>query len=812
MTGYTEQQKLVNRNGIYRAAFPSYRVFIYGEDVSSDVVEVRVNQSGGSAERAAGSCSFTMVNPGDKYTINYKDMQSIIKAKKLADKLTAQEIQDFMNTFINASGLLWEDIVFDTMVNQDDPEAFFDENEYKERLDDLKKKYEESKKIFEVDLAKSFNWDMIEVFVKRRVLQRKLKFSIEIEPKTDTNLVKYDKKIIQHYPIRVGDCIFHPNDPIRIAFRDPYDPRVWYWMFSGFMDSFTESSGPNKESMVTINATDVSKTARYAYVQENTGFFEGKVEEAGNVGFLAQELFAGFTIFEILETLFFGSESLYSFVTEPILSAISGMTEMQRYNALASLAPSLLEGTPTKDAYFTELAKAQIEDRLNKLHSLNLPPITHPRNVLFKRKSPSIGVSAYFFGEVDEHDKNIGEQILSLKKWNDILHPQVKREDLREMINDQIVYTPSSENLTIEQIIYEIGTGSVTDSDNGALGTVAPYPIGNGKVYYFSWGKLNGELARSVIDKSISANKGMHSIFRDKLSYLYDTAERVDFRFYATPRGDLVFEMPFYDIDLEDFTYGTGKQPDLTDFSGRVEDFYERYDNIFQKAYDGKYEGVADELSNLLFQTEAAKADLEAYDYNSIPKPDYARIFTIEDHETVGFNNTITDQGVITSYRCIPKITPGFEQVHNKELVPYVTADAMDLKPMLGERKGEGDVLGFIATAEAAESYGALTMNRMNAEAHNISIQTLPKFGLMVNRPLFWRHRCYQATIVSVQHSIVWNSTCDTTINANQIRAWDGNLTSNGRPMFKHFDGDRPFNLAKLMIQGATSQNDNQGD
>lgn len=52
--------------GVYRDAFPAYRVFIYYHEVTADVTEIRVNQAGGSAERSAGGVSLTLLNPADR--------------------------------------------------------------------------------------------------------------------------------------------------------------------------------------------------------------------------------------------------------------------------------------------------------------------------------------------------------------------------------------------------------------------------------------------------------------------------------------------------------------------------------------------------------------------------------------------------------------------------------------------------------------------------------------------------------------------------------------------------------------------------
>jgi hypothetical protein len=129
-------------------------------------------------------------------------------------------------------------------------------------------------------------------------------------------------------------------------------------------------------------------------------------------------------------------------------------------------------------------------------------------------------------------------------------------------------------------------------------------------------------------------------------------------------------------------------------------------------------------------------------------------------------------------------------------------AIAKELIPTLGLRVGSNPVWNFIDSDESAEAYCALSLNRVNAEARNISIGTIPKLGLMVNRPLYWRKRNYYASIVSVQHSISWQSSMETVVNMNQVRGWSGEYDNYGNPVHRHFgDGNRPFNLAELIKQ-----------
>ena len=146
----------------------------------------------------------------------------------------------------------------------------------------------------------------------------KMKNSLHCIPVTKgtDDVLYYGDRLIYDYPMMEGDCIFHPNDPVRIVFRDPFDPSIWYWEFTGFIDSWTEEQGLNKDSTISISCTDVSKMARYATVAVNTGIIKGEeipigglvgagAETGANAGLiLTSNLFSNLSIPDIGNSVF----------------------------------------------------------------------------------------------------------------------------------------------------------------------------------------------------------------------------------------------------------------------------------------------------------------------------------------------------------------------------------------------------------------------------------------------------------------------------------------------------------------------------
>lgn len=804
------------KEGVYRYAYPAFKVFIFGQDVTEDVVEVRINQSGGSAERTPGGCSFTLVNQNDNYLITFRDMLKINESKEAFKEYAKEKIKVFEDDY--SAKIIDRVAQFQDTQGQfielSDTAGFAYQNEKAEFIEDIKA-INEANKLLEEKISNMFLYDWasnIPGAIKSQVLQEKLSCTfIHSQVSKDTNMLEYSYGEIGDYPIQQGDCIFHPNDPIRIAFRDPYDPRIWYWMFAGFMDSFTENTSENLESYITITATDVTKMLRYSLVQMSTGVLDPNVdqivlgfEQAAETGFIPyNQIFANFSIYEVLETLFFGGNSTDKILYESTVNQILSMSDLdkqvflQAHCGMTDVDVEVMMSSNPIDAN-VKISDYLFTTKSSMLQSMNFPPITSPAPffkakdskggvVKFSRKDSLQGVYMYYMGDPDKMDEAYGEQVPSLSRWNKELHHMVVTDDLTRMLTSGETGVSNPSALTVEQIVEEIGRNKVK------------YPVGSGRVYYLTPHRLNGDLGRNMIDKSMGGSISMHSEFRDRLSFVYDLAENIDARFYATPKGDIVFEtVHFYDFDPEQFV-DTSPVSD-TDISQKMEELNQRYEDLLGEAYAGNYQGYANDLTQMRIELNAAEQDFDWIDFSKAPKFDWAREFTIEEHEQYSYSVTATDEGVLTAYRAVPSTVAGYSSLHNPNLKDYKWAFQKEHIRMLGLRVGTGATWGWISSDEMAEYYSGLMLKKMNAEARNMSINTIPKFGLMVNRPVFWRKKNYSANIVSMAHSISWGSSCDTSIVTNQIRGWTGEVV-NGRPKRQHFGGDQPVDDAKILWQ-----------
>lgn len=809
---------------VYRTAFPAYRVFIYGVEITDDVLSVSVNNSGGSVERTAGSCTVVLNNKDDRYIITHEDMVSIADSKSsyraYQDGTLKKSELDSINEFQHLNEDLFDAIGSMQQTSGQTVSIESNDTTLQKQLMNYKEKENNA-------LAIAYETETPWMSVKKDVVLDKLGYTSKFSAiNEDSDLVKYPLGIGHDYQYQEGDCIFHSNDPIRVAFRDPYDSRIWYWMFAGFIDSSTEDSDVNKNSTVTITCTDVSKMARYSLIQLDTGLYDPKItmetvlgaklDIVANVGTIPfQELFEGFTIYEILETIFFGTNSSKKSVTALVNREISGMNLEEKRNYLLDtmgVTPDEVDKMIYQSYYQDEGAAAdvalsstnidtvnikikeyKIGKRLQSMDRANLPAVTSPRGISFRRSSTSIGLSYIFYqyNDTEEYDavKAVGVGVRDLNEWNELIHHRVRESDIRNMLANSDYQVPEESMIDstpkVEDIITLIGTNT------------SRYPVGGGRVYYFTPATLDTSLG-DVLDRGLGTVGSPNSHFRDRLSYIYDLAERIDFRFYATPKGDLVFEMPFYDFDPIDFTGKYG----ITEKDYSKTELY-NYDGLFGRAYQGDYDvDVVKQLTQMSFESVLKDTDLDIYKWQKEAEFNWGKEFTIEEHEQLGFSNTSTDVGVLTAYRAKQKFFKNTEGMNSSINSEYQVVMLQQLIPTLGFRIGDGDSFGYLEGPHAALFYCALELNRTNAEARNISIPVMSKFGLMVNRPILWRKRNYYANIVSLQHSITWNSGISTSVNVNQVRGWNGEMDKSGRPIHKHFSNtDRPYNLAEMLKQ-----------
>jgi len=835
-------QEQVSTEGLYKPAYPACRVFIYGFEVSSDVVSFNVTQSGGSIERSPSVCSIMFANKDNKYTITHDDIIKIAKARKaISDSKSKASNEnsviyplggdqpgiDFSSEFIDETiyrlSLASDDeLVYllgamgFTNITIDDAKAVM----YAIKMEKASRSSTGESNDF---IMGSWNEGELSYNIKQQVVMVKSLYKTQLSSSEnmDLSFLNYEDRLAFDYPYQEGDCIFHFNDPVRVVVRDPFDPRIWYWEFTGFVDVLTNNIGMNLDSLVSITCTDVTKPVRYAVTQLNAYGLDANIsnvlkmfDQSGNNTaaqsgiLLSKEIFSGLRIQEILELIFFGSEYVvkdldpYIFYLKEMIDTLDNETEFVQF-AISKF------GTTLEEAYnyvsLDDTYQVSVEDTRNlfkgfvdkdfqstgavRAKNLQWKGIVTPRGIPFKRRNNNYGVSFYVYGTPTVLDIAYGAKGISdFYNWNEIVHHRVRYSDLETMRNEYS--SPAnfnSSNMNVDQVIYTIGTDIIN------------YPVGHGRVFYFAPAGLSDVTSEGVLDKGLNAGASLaaHSVFKDRLTLLYDAASSIDWRFYATPRGDLVFEHPFYDFDPKDF-FGTKFQN--SDLSDTDKTNRQRYDEIFQQQYSGKYtEDEAKELTSLSFELNTENVDL--IDFSQPLKEgsfDYSKEFIVSRDEQISFSNTFSDRGMITMYLVDRNLAEYYKDLHIDR--PYIGVVDMALVPTLGFRVDTGALNTVVGTDDGAFLSAALYLSRLNAESRSISVNIIPRFGLMVNRPIHLKAQNYYANIVSLTHSFVWNSGLTTSINLNSVRGWAGTIDKDGNPIYRHFyDRAKPFDYKEFM-------------
>ena len=469
--------------GQIRHGFPAYRVFIYGIDVTEDVFGVTISVNTG---RTPNTCSITLNNKKDKYIYTTDDLTTLYRNvidtavffNKLQRNLTAEE---------------------------------FDANERAELLNQLEKKSEQSI----IDNADSFSE------VKGRVLRRKLSVRRRSdEPAVDVSGADADiaalRGNIYRYPLQAEDPIFHPNDPIRIFLRDPFNPSRWYHGFAGFVSDFDDTVDENNQSILTIGGEGPFKLLRYSRITFNPGIIDVDAITVAEIDAASRTFYTqGFNNLTLPEVMFasiFGNDPT---------GDLEGKFKVEREDAQKSASQAgRFRGVGNFN--FSRSGIIEFGGNLND-------GFTNPNPTIIK--------------------------INTLKEYQSLIDHEVKETDLFEMKLEGSQPTADEETrinslprnddnqLNPVDIIDIIGTDPVT------------YPVDGGRLILFIPSNFHPQVNRNILLKDLIDAPTMKTEMRSRLGMLFDIVDNIDFYFYESPKGDLICEFPLYDFDPDDWEF-----------------------------------------------------------------------------------------------------------------------------------------------------------------------------------------------------------------------------------------------------------------
>lgn len=736
-----------------RNLYPGFRVFVFGEEITEDVTSISVTHQDGFAPSTA---EIVLVNAGrtqanehdaiisstgqDRYIITEEDIFALFPDVDVDIQLAhlKTKADDFVQTFstLGASKQATQQALqpITNTIRETTAEAA-------DHIDRIVRETISTK---------------VRDPLKRRVLLDKFSVIQEIDqPSFDElgNITTTNNRSLRHlrgeafrYPFQVGDCIFHTNDPVRVFFRDPENPSVWYHMFAGWVSDWTESVDENNTKTVTLRCEDVSRILRYARITTNPGIFnidaQRQAQDAVYRTFFSNG-FANLSLTEFLYLVVFGSAPLGAEVRKQLsLGAgqdIPGPQTFQ-YERVGRNGNS----ATTVQASFDATGAFDFDRSVIAILAIDGQEPTQGFNENLNKRVMTITSLPEYLALADHrmYLSDIDNMIL----W--------ERRDEAEDLKSQITVGPDGQPV--------ISDNRAETSDLITLLGTRPelFPV-EGRLIMLLPQSLGPNTNRNILLKDL-CTVATETTWTTRLALIYTLMERIEFSFYASPRGDLICEMPLYNFEPDDF--------------GTEEVTLERLRHVPANA--------------LIIDKEEKRGP-------------YQKDYLIDKASTIGWERSFSDEHVRTGMLCWPSIFQGYSQLGEAlQLGSRLELTILStLVPQFGVRTEICDPKGLIVSPEGAKLYTEIQLAKWNADARSANVRALPRPSICFpNRPIEFTARSFVGTLRSVTHSIVWNSGMETTYNVNYLRAWAGQRNSLGKPVYEALGGDasHPLNYKVL--------------
>ena len=784
----------MTRRGQAIRGYPAMRVFVYGHEVTEDVLSCTVTTNDG---RAPNTCEFELANKNDRYILTELDLPVLYPDIDLTAIVMAE---------IDAS--LWTDKVDNpgSMGALSDGALSLRRTvDFKSQAQNLAGQHEAS--VLPLDHIQMRLREDIEAYkktidkTKHAILTAKFveEFAQPFEqediavPHGDASTVlPHLKGVAKRYPLQAGDCIFTSNDAVRVFWRDPYRPRIWWHMFAGFLTDWTDSVTADDVRIVRIRCEDPSRILRYARATTQPGVFDIDHVKTNRDFALRTEFkksLADLTMPEIMFTLLYGPD---------------------------------MAGTWKKFSAFKNESGKPIQvvrSGINGGSIATVPPLgagsfNFDRSVIMmlgpkdKQEDVDGSVSAALL------ERTVAAE--SLSTWQALVDHQVRVGDIHELCIDADTAAQRTEKITtngeisIQDVVKEIG-------ENPHL-----YPIDGGRLLMLLPASLGGNINRLLIEKDLGANLSLETQWTTRLSIIYDTLERLNYSFYATGKGDLVCEMPLYDFHPKHFGE-IERAPRTIKLKSRILGS-RAYAKALRKELNqdpsvsskdrAAFQAEAIEEEKLAQKTTERDNALEASRslVPSEPRGPYAIHYKFNRRDMISWERSFVDEKIRTQF-VVPRTSiPGLPSLDTAGNALTTTGQrhgvrtAYALIPAFGVRAEQSDVSGFISSLQSAILFADIKLNQINADARSAHVDVVPRLGLGVNRPLEFSERQFIATTRQVTHRLVWGESGElsTAVEVNYMRGWSGQVGDDNRPLYERIGGfgSAPLNYAiRLQVE-----------
>lgn len=720
--------------GQVRLSFPSWKVFLFGCDVTEDVSSVVTNWSDA---RSPASCEIVLSSVLDKYMCTVEDIFALYGDISVEDLSVNSAFQLEETLLAIASG---EEAK--TQFAQDNIDTFIRERLTKTVKDDVKRRVFNAKfgERFKNKTQPSVADGLEEALTS---LKGEAKSSALLK-KTSIHKFAALTGDFLRFPFQVGQPIFHPNDAVRVFLRDPYRANDWYFAFTGFVSDWKETMDANGRRTVSIMAEDALRMFARSRVVTNWALYDVDAVEDKEHDFAARtwyaDNFSDLTLPEVLLSMTFGVAQAGPVAQSTLLVASNGKTDR-------------IAGINSFDYFHYGVN----DKRTSKASIDGIGVFNFEGSKLFEI-GPQANTTGFedllgFVGLPRLGSKDV-EHIETLGDWQRQIDHKVSVviDDVismcipSERVNQALLLLGASddgEHTDIDLVMKEIG-------EHPEL-----YPVDFGRLMVLMPSTLGPGTNRDILLRDLVNGIANQTEYITRLAVIYNIVQRIDFSFYATPRGDVVCEMPLYSFRPEDFG----------------EDYVDRYTFPLQ-----------DTIS------------LDSHFSDSKVRTQFRMPFwTIANLTSTGNSDQLWQ-------------IPG-------------TATLRSLVPAFGVRMETGDPWGFIHTREAAAYMANVRLMQLNADAWTQNISTSMHIGVGPNRPCHFEARDFIATVRSISNSIVWgqSGSVGQTLKLNYRRGWSGLMTSDGkRHVYESFGGraSQPLDYSLLFQQAsnASSTSSKQAD
>lgn len=574
--------------------------------------------------------------------------------------------------------------------------------------------------------------------VKRQVLTRKFNIRQQltvqpnlVDPFNSTSIAGLPQLNGQalRYPFQTGDSIFHTNDQVRIFWRDPVTTDRWFHMFAGFVSDYVDSVDQDNTRIVRIRVEDATRILRYARLTTNPG-----VLDIDQVAVATDSItrtffnsgFADLTLPEFLFTVIYGADK-------------AGTTDETGTNSVEGVRSF----SNLRVGVNGESSSTLLEDAVGAYN--------------FERSFVAV------FGPQDAEGEAANERNALLRQFPSTT---IDRLGQYQALVDHQVYISDLDNMSLaegavqtqvdrlRQNVRKRADGTYVNEDIVQVIGEHPelFPVDFGRLCFLVPGSLGPGTNQDLLLKDI-IGVNTQTTWRSRLSLIYDVMERVDFSFYASPKGDLLCEMPLYDFEPDDFG---------------------------DEAVDlGEFLSVG--RGNIKFET---RTDRE--------RGPFGPAMRVAKNDTESWERSFIDENVLTQMIGISNLVSGFENLGTSADIGNVSpVNLYGLMPQFGVRSEFIDPMGIIPNENAARVYANVKLNQTNADAKQAQVEILPRVQLgFPNRPLEFEERVFVATTQRISHNLVWGLQGDmtTSMDLKYVRAWGGQVAE-GKPVYEPIGG-----------------------